>query len=406
MLCNLLQLRFLKTSKLELRRTWGYYLVGGSGASCRWEELPEDLQKDADFVRDVAHKFFCLHAVFEARPLLREDLQIWKNYIETYSYRRHLKSLCESIKEVAPNHVRSNWDLMMKACISWDPCFHYIDISLQTNVSFCKELCQNSPESKHRIHHSIFFRLVHMLKRSTTDGDMKARICTILKPIFCYFAKHLDSYLSLDDYDFSSWKYINWTFFMHTSERILREALPGWLEAGLPLDPRYVPNSIRHESESFLLVAKHCVKEHKRSSFMNASPELRGDKDFMRGVLERDPSLFSCATKNLQGDYDLAIIAFAKSPSTIRDIMEEDPEFGKELLEQLRHHLQKNYFDQYEGILRVLLWGTYKFNSFDGHLWRYISEYHYSLPPPSERLLIQHAFDNIVQFQFDSNCGI
>lgn len=406
MLCNLLQLRFLKTSKLELRRTWGYYLVGGSGPFCWWEELPEDLQKDADFVRDVAHKFFCLHAVFEARPLLREDLQIWKNYIETYSSRRHLRSLCVSIGEVAPNHVRSNWDLMMKACISSDSCFRFIDISLQTNVSFCKELCQNSPESKHRIHHSIFNSLVNMLQRSTTDGDMKARIYTILKPIFCYFAKHIDFYLSLDDYDFSSWKYINRTLRMHASARILPEVLPGWLEAGLPLDPRYVPNSIRHESESFLLVAKHCVKEHKRSSFMNASPELRGDKDFMRGVLERDPSLFSCATKNLQGDYDLAIIAFAKSPSTIRDIMEEDPEFGKELLEQLRNHLQKNYFDQYEGILRVLLWGTSKFNSFDGHLWRYISEYHYSLPPPSERLLIQHAFDNIVQFQFDSNCGI
>ena len=139
---------------------------------------------------------------------------------------------------------------------------------------------------------------------------------------------------------------------------------------------------------------------------MNASPELRGDKDFMRKVLERDPSLFSCATKNLQGDYDLAIIAFAKSPSTIRDIMEEDPEFGKELLKQLRKHLQKNHFDQYEGSLQVLLWGTSNFDSFDGQLWRYISEYHYSLPPPSERLLMKHAFDNIVQFQVDNNCRI
>ena len=56
------------------------------------------------------------------------------------------------------------------------------------------------------------------------------------------------------------------------------------------------------------------MEQNKRNSFMEASPTLRGDKVFMREVLKKDPSLFSSGTKEMQVDFDLAIIAFANSP--------------------------------------------------------------------------------------------
>lgn len=78
---------------------------------------------------------------------------------------------------------------------------------------------------------------------------------------------------------------------------------------------------LENDRSVFLMIAAYGTPKHKRESFLQASEELRGDKAFMMKVVAKDPLLFSCASTELQNDFDLGILAFSSSPDVVEDYM-------------------------------------------------------------------------------------
>ena len=118
---------------------------------------------------------------------------------------------------------------------------------------------------------------------------------------FQHFSRSGMSYHGTD----SEWKYVRLSLELDTYYwwSIGRRVPFAWFEAGMPFIQQFRGSWVEKEQQIFLLIAKYCQSKYKLSSFMNASHKLRGNKKFMRKVIEIDPILFSCCAIVANGSW-------------------------------------------------------------------------------------------------------
>ena len=88
-----------------------------------------------------------------------------------------------------------------------------------------------------------------------------------------------------------------------------RENVLQWYRAGLPFLVNLHP---KDDKEICLLIAQRCTSFLTCSFRQAASLSLRNDKCFMQLIIKHNATLISCASHVLQGDFDVALSAFAR----------------------------------------------------------------------------------------------
>ena len=284
-------------------------------AEMAWRALPPAAQNFA-LARRIAYFPNCGVArdILSRFPALRSDRAYWGRILETLPENEdvadELQGLFAAIDGslvllAAPN-IRSDAQLMLQACRRNHRILHYVDGTLGTDRTFLETLLREKPAALHvlspqaqRLYPELVVQTFELLGRQYVQLSERDPSCAIV------VARGIVPEI---------WE--------------SRSHVLGWFRCGLPFARSFFPASWLDDPEIFLLVARHCPHPFQRDSFLNASPSaLRGDKDFMRQVLEVAPSLFPCASEILQRDFDLALLCFADSYGTVLSFLHQNGTF-------------------------------------------------------------------------------
>ena len=307
----------------------------------RWEQLPKELeqaiQKDIEFARTAIKLYWQPHQVLAAVPFLREELQVWQQIIELPNFKafdpERGPRAGKLIRDFAPFHIRSDRELMIKACKSNPGYFRAVGLSLVTDGDFLEELLLFEPD----FYVSAFYPLVTLFA-SVNDHVTRQLLLENMKRCF-------RSCVLVGDHKKNSCHSSFWMSYCLSKNNLWaqRDVVVAWFETGLPFVHGHHPRSLKYDTGVFLLIAEYCSIRDKQLSFLHSSPALRSDKEFMMKVLMKDPSLLSCATMELRKDFDLAIFAFASSPETVKTFVNERWQvqyYGEQYVRELQWLLQ------------------------------------------------------------------
>lgn len=257
-----------------------------------WRTLPADLQDDVAFARSISHfphsEQAC--AILRSFPELCRDRDYWERIIGTLPYIGYLHRLF--VARLPSPEIRSDYDLMLKACRRTFLILHYVDPhTLGTDRGFLETVLSEKPGA---------------LQCMSPEAQrlFPELVVQTFPPLAQYVATapHNYAFLAAGNIIPEVWEN--------------RSNILEWFKCGLPFGSVF-PDSWKDDREIFLLIAKHCPDNFRYYSFSHAAPALRGDKDYMQKVLELAPPLFVCASEMLQRDFDLALLCFADSSDTV-----------------------------------------------------------------------------------------
>ena len=255
-----------------------------------WDKLPENLKNDIAFARSIQNFKICARSVLNQFPVLQHERDIWSTIIDTVD--TCTVSLTDIVTAYAPQFISSNRELMLRACKK-DPCIlSCVHESLGMDRSFLEVALEMQPNALRYMKHGAqrLFR------------DLVLQTLSIL-------VSHPDSY---SEHEANYWAAAIVPEFWED-----RNFVEDWFRLGLPFAETVFPAQWRNDRQICLLIATHGSWEHRAESFATAAPSIRGDTEFMRQVLELDPSLFACGTPALQQDFELAVFAFASSSEVV-----------------------------------------------------------------------------------------
>lgn len=271
-----------------------------------WDDLPAELKCDLDLARSVCHFSSCVCSVLHYFPVLSEEREMWMNIIDS-----PVDDLVGVVEKFAPGHVHADRELMLKACQKEHDMLRYVDPILGTDHSFLEALLEDKPLALEHMSHEAQILFPDLLLRTLQSVAESPDLYDLLDP--SELAESMAPEL--------------WTN---------RRFVETWFRSGLPF-VELSPESLKSDKEIYLLIATHCCEERRFQSFATASPSLRDDKDFMLQVLERDASLFGCASFGLQQDFDLAVLAFSTSRALVESYARQNHYNGQhQFFEHLR----------------------------------------------------------------------
>jgi len=283
-----------------------------------WRALPAEMQTNPALARRIAYfpNVGVARDILGRFSALRRDRAYWGRILETLpenaAVNEELEGLFAATGDdgslAAPN-IRSDPQLMLQACRRNHRILQSVHGTLGTDRTFLEALLKETPAAlqvlnphAQRLYPELVVQAfaplgrqyVHLSERDPGFAIVVAVARGIVPEIWESSRSHVLE----------------------------------WFRCGLPFARSVFPASWLDDPEIFLLVARHCPHPFQRDSFLNASPSaLRGDKDFMRQVLEVAPSLFPCASEILQRDFDLALLCFADSYSAVLSFLHQNGTF-------------------------------------------------------------------------------
>jgi len=277
-----------------------------------WKELPMNLQDSLEFARSIGiyKDLQMIRALFRKFSALRRDPNAWMKVFEC----KDSFDLEDLIIIFAPREIRSDRRVMLHACCCDPWAFQCADQALRNDREFNQALLEADPLTLPLVNHNFVDLVVQTFKP------------------FCHAADSDPDFLAhCLEPDFMNSRWI----------------VEAWFEAGLPFPrpPRNLfPDELHDDKAIYLLIAEHSLPYHRPFTFKTASEALRGDRCFMKQVLDRDPSLFCCALESLQKDFDLAVFVFATSIDTVTEYTRESHYEGQdrfiaELVKKIRDKL-------------------------------------------------------------------
>jgi len=263
-----------------------------------WRSLPAELKQDITFAKSIAYfpNVGVTREILLQFSVLRHDREYWDRIIETLP--KHAGALRYPMgRGLASSEIRADPQFMLKVCRKDAPCWRYVEGTLHSNRDFASTLLHEDPR-----------RVTHMPHQS------QVLFPDLVVEQFASLEKH-------DDID----AVLRFTIAPQIWD--CRDNILKWLNFGFPFGTRTsslngFPVACREDHEIFTLVAKKCKREHRAESFAQASISLRSNKEFMLAILEIDPSLFPCATAELQHDFDVQILGFSGSRETVLRYMQ------------------------------------------------------------------------------------
>ena len=151
------------------------------------------------------------------------------------------------------------------------------------------------------------------------------------------------------------------------------------------------PESLKefvHDKEIFRQVAMVSPASFKKELFLQASMLLRGDIDFMREILEIDPSLFICGTADVQKDLYMSLLVFAKSPTIVKEYVHYLRIGNKGISQSKNYNVIVNFADQRKFIAWLYKQLGVMFDTYDGPLRKIV-----------EQTILNHGDDASDHFQ-------
>jgi len=232
--------------------------------------------------------------MFSELQVLAGERTIWEAVLRGQAI---AGSLCELIGNFATTSIRSDRDMMLRAC-SFDG-------------TVVRELSQNL-----RNDHAFLFAAVDVNPRvvlGLTHG-IQRRFPDVVDHALEQFTK--PGHAWTDQYGFIPVWWRLAAEFWDDRRFVLR-----WFEHGFPFlnVGEFGQPEWRNDEEIFIRIAEHCSSEFLHDSFERASRTLRDNKKFMLRAVEFRPSLFRLASQRLRSDFDVGLVAFSGDQDVLGD---------------------------------------------------------------------------------------
>lgn len=283
-----------------------------------WQQLPTELKNDIEFARSMEQfpTAFHVHQIFDNFPALCADRAVWVKAVNAVE----VGQLSTAIRDYAPAEIRSDRELMEKACTRQAEILLLVDNHLADDRGFLLAIAGRNA-----------FILWHLTKaRQLRFPDVVDRALQQTAERFTQYELSLSKVVGLVHVYLARELWNN------------REFVLRWFQLGLPF-VNFGPfreTAWKEDKEIFLLVARHCRSDLHRVSFGNASMKLRRDKKFMLQILEIAPSLLEMVVPELRNDFDLCLLAFSGYQSAVRTEVDRRLERMQE-----RNHPDRTEYD-------------------------------------------------------------
>jgi len=293
-----LDMGFISADDYTIQQDRSYLRGRIERSEIKWQSLPA-FRDDITFARSISS--FCnldtVEEIFQQFPELCQDQNFWINLLSNFYDEDSLSSgtLTEFLDSFAPAEILSD-SVIMKMVIDHedvgeigglDECFALVDHSLKSRRDFIEPLLDLDPTLLEGLSRENMENFPGLVKETLPNYANEA---TNFDVQYIYgFAEKVPPSLWLD-----------------------RSFVLAWFGSGLPFvtvhedGTSFFPEAWKNDKLIFLLLAS----QH-QDSFEHAAPALRGDKDFMLQVVERDPSFLLFAPAHLQQDFDLVLRAFS-----------------------------------------------------------------------------------------------